>query len=177
MSSLEVDRFKVHDYTDIANAFNHHFVSVGLKLAQSLPVKKAPKTDQPANQSMYLFRTNENECLKVIQQLRSKHSSGPDNISNVVLKSCARAIALFIAELINIYFESGVYPDMLKKAKVIPLYKSGCCKDLNNYRPVSLLVSISKVFERVMQRRLHSYLEKYNLLYDKNLICVRNIAL
>ena len=50
---------------------------------------------------------------------------------------------------------------------VIPLYKSGCCKDLNNYRPNSLLVSISKIYERVIQRRLYNYLEKYNLLYDK----------
>ena len=55
---------------------------------------------------------------------------------------------------------------MLKNAKVTTLYKSGCCKDLNNYRPISLLVSISKIYERLMQRRLYSYLEKYNLMYD-----------
>ena len=56
---------------------------------------------------------------------------------------------------------------MLKNAKVVPLYKSECCKDLINYRPISLLVSISKIYERVMQRRLYSYLGIYNLLYDK----------
>ena len=78
-------------------------------------MKKPPKTDHRAHQSTYLFRT-ENECLKVIQQLKSKHSSGPDNISNVVLKSCARAIAPFIAEFVNNSFESGVYPDMLKRS-------------------------------------------------------------
>ena len=117
---------------------------------------KPPKTDHSAHQSMYLFRINENEWLKVIQQLKSKHSSGPDTINNVVLKSCARAIAPFIAELTNISFESGMYPDMLKNAKVKPLYKSGCCKDLNNYTPISLLVSISKFYERVMQRRLYN---------------------
>ena len=167
LNSLEVDGFEVYDYKEMANALNHHFVSVGPKLAQYIPVNKPPKTDHRAHQSMYLFRTNENECLKVIQQLKSKHSSGPDNISNIVLKSCSRAIAPFIAELINIPFESGVYPDMLKNAKVIPLYKSGCYKDLNNYRPISLLVSISKIFERVMQKRLYNYLEKYNLLYAK----------
>ena len=75
---------------------------------------------------------------------KSKHSSGPDNISNVVLKSCARAIAPIIAELINIC-EYRVYPDMLKNAKVKPIYKSGCFKDVNNYKPFSLLVSISKI--------------------------------
>ena len=85
----------------MANALNHHFVSVGPKLGQSLPVKKPPKTDHRAHQSMYLFRTNENQCLKVVQQLKSKHSSGPDNISNVVLKSCARAILLSMQNLLT----------------------------------------------------------------------------
>ena len=70
---------------------------------------------------------------------------------------------------LNIYFESGVFPDMLQNAKVIPLYKCGCCKDLNNYRPISLLVFISKTYERVMQKRLHNYLEKNKLLNDKQL--------
>ena len=90
-----------------------------------------------------------------------------------MLKTCARAIAPFISELIRICFEFGVYPDLLKNAKVIPLYKSGCCKDLNNYRPISLLVSISKVFERMMQRRSYSELQNYNLLYDKQFVVRR----
>ena len=56
---------------------------------------------------------------------------------------------------------------MLKNANVIPLHKSGYCKGFNNYRHISPLVSISKVIERVMQRRLYSYLKKFILLYDK----------
>ena len=69
----------------MANTLSHHFVSVRPKLAQSLPVKKPPKTDQRAHQSSYLFRTSENECLKVVQQLKSKPLSGPDNDINVEL--------------------------------------------------------------------------------------------
>ena len=167
LTSLEMDGFEVYDYTEMANASNYHFVSVGPKLAQSFPVNKPPQTDHRAHQSMYLFGTNENECLKVNQQLKSKHSSGPNIVSNIVVKSCARANNLFLAELINIFFESGVYPDISKNAKVIPLYKSGCCNDLDNYRPISPLVSISKIYERLMRRRFYNYLEKHNLLYDK----------
>ena len=66
------------------------------------------------------------------------------NKINVILKNCARAIVPSIAEVINNSFEAGVYLDLLNKAKVIPLHKSGCFKDLKNYRPISLLVSISK---------------------------------
>ena len=162
LSRLEVDGFEVNDYTEMVNGLNHHFVSV----AQSLHVKKPPKTDHRAYQSMFLFRTNENNCLKVIQQLKSKHSSSPDNFSNVVLKRCARAIDPFNTELLNISFESGMYPDMLN-SEVITFYKSGCCKDLNNYRPIFLLVSFSKIYERLMPTRLYLYLEKYNRLYDE----------
>ena len=78
-------------------------------------------------------------------------------------------MAPFIPESNKISSESGVFPDMLKNAQDIPLYKSGCCKDLNNYIPISLLVSLCQIYERMMQRRLYSCLEKYNLLYDKQL--------
>ena len=172
LSRLEVDGFEVYDYTEMANALNHHFVSV----AQPLHVKKPPKTDHRAYQSMFLFRTNKNNCLKVIQQLKSKHSSGPDNFSNVVLKSCARAIVPFITELINISFEFGVYPHMLN-SEDITFYIFGCCKNLNNYRLIFLLVSFSKIYERLMPTRLYIYLEKLIGCTINNLVSVRNLAL
>ena len=60
---------------------------------------------------------------------------------------------------------SGVFPDDLKIAKVIPLYKSGDSSLFTNYRPISLLPASSKVFERLIYNRLHSFLEKYNILF------------
>ena len=83
---------------------------------------------------MYLFRRNENDRLKVLQRLKNKRSSGPDNISNVVLKTYAGAIAPFNSKLLIISFESEEYLDLLKNAKVIPLYKSRCCEDLINLK-------------------------------------------
>ena len=69
LSSLEIDEYEVGCYTESANAFNYHFVSVGPKSSQSLLVKKLPKTDWDmcANQSFSLLRTSKNECPKVIQ--------------------------------------------------------------------------------------------------------------
>ena len=60
---------------------------------------------------------------------------------------------------------SGVFPDDLKIAKVIPLYKSGDSSLFTNYRPISLLPAFSKVFERLIYNRLHSFFEKYNILF------------
>ena len=52
----------------------------------------------------------------------------------------------------------------MKTARVIPLYKSGNVDDVNNYRPVSILPILSKIFERIVYNRVYSFLEKYNLL-------------
>ena len=82
-----------------------------------------------------------------------------------LMKSSVENIALPMAEIFNSMIRSGVFPDDLKIAKVIPLYKSGDSSLFTNYRPISLLPAFSKVFERLIYNRLHSFLEKYNILF------------
>ena len=80
-----------------------------------------------------------------------------------------RTIHLYIKTptlIINQAFYNGVFPKELKMAKVIPVYKSGSTMELNNYRPISVLNTFSKVFERLMYDRLTKYLDKYNVLYQ-----------
>ena len=62
---------------------------------------------------------------------------------------------------------SGVFPDTLKIARVIPLFKSGDRNDISNYHPISLLPVISKIFEKLIHSRLISFLDKHNVLYSK----------
>ena len=64
-------------------------------------------------------------------------------------------------------FRQGIFSSDLKRAKVIPIHKSGSKFDENNYRPISLLMVFSKIFERVMCDRLYYYFEKFNLFYSK----------
>ena len=68
--------------------------------------------------------------------------------------------------IINQSLITGIVPDSLKIAKVIPIYKKNETFLVDNYRPVSLLTSISKVFEKVVYEQLVSYFKKYKLLYD-----------
>ena len=75
------------------------------------------------------------------------------------------SIALPMTEFFNSMIRSGIFPDDLKIAKVIPLYKSGESSLFTNYRPISLLPAFSKVFERLIYNRPHSFLEKYNILF------------
>ena len=64
-------------------------------------------------------------------------------------------------------FNSGIFPKNLKLAKILPLHKAESRSDMNNYRPIALLSSISKVFEKLMHSRIYIYLEKFDLLYDR----------
>ena len=68
--------------------------------------------------------------------------------------------------IINKSFESGIFPDALKLTKVIPIFKSGSKLDMNNYRPISLLSTFSKIFEKLMHLRLYKFLENNKVIYQ-----------
>ena len=99
--------------------------------------------------------------------MKSKNSSGNDEISNRLLKSIKSEISKPLTIIINQSIETRIFPNALKVAKVKPLFKKGdnCC--LNNYRPISLLPTISKIFERVMYTQLYSYFNVNNLLSEQ----------
>ena len=69
--------------------------------------------------------------------------------------------------IINQMFESGIFPDSLKIAKIIPIYKKGDINSITNYRPISLLPTLSKVFERVIYNQLCTYFDHNHLLSEQ----------
>ena len=115
---------------------------------------------------MYLVPATEQDILD-IQNLENKSSSGDDYISNLIIKTASTIIAPYLTYLINKSMNQGVFPDKLKKAKVIPLFKEGSKTDVNNYRPISLLTIWSKIFERVIYNRMYHFMERFSLLYNK----------
>ena len=92
---------------------------------------------------------------------------GPDDISPKLLKLSSVSVIRPLTVLINRCMESGVFPESLKVAKVIPIYKSGDQEKFSNYRPISLLPVLGKVFEQVLYTRFLSYTDKFDLL-DEN---------
>ena len=71
-----------------------------------------------------------------------------------------------LSQIINESFQSGIFPDKMKFAKVIPLFKKGCPLTASNYRPISLLFVFSKITEKVMHGRLYKFVEKHEILYS-----------
>ena len=82
------------------------------------------------------------------------------------MKQLNDIIASPLAELINKSFQSGIFPDIFKIAKVIPIFKSESRVLCNNYRPISLLSNISKLIEKLMHRQVYSFLEQQNCFYN-----------
>jgi hypothetical protein len=102
---------------------------------------------------------SEADIVKIIKTLKNKNSCGPDLLSNRMLKAKKFAFARILKPLINESIVKGVFPDCLKTATVIPIFKKGNTDDLNNYRPISLLPVMSKVFEKVLNNQLTSIIE------------------
>ena len=101
--------------------------------------------------------TNPDNIEKIIRNLRPKSSAGSDNISTKLLKEIENVVSRPLSIIINQSLCTGIFPDKLKIAKVIPLYKKDDNKSFGNYRRISLLSSISKFFERVAFNQLYDY--------------------
>ena len=163
---LEIDNNQ-----EIANHLNDHFANIASKLLASLPSdsRESHETYSKYNapKSMFLHKVTMFEVLEIIENLKAKQSTGVDEISNIIIKKVSHKIAPYLTYLINLSFESGQYSEQLKSAKIQPFYKEGSKTDENNYRPISLLNCCSKIFEKLMHIRLYNYLNKFNLLYEK----------
>ena len=103
--------------------------------------------------------------LSIIDSLKPKTSYGIDEISNKTLKYLKNVIAAPLTIIINQMLNSGIFPDALKVSKVIPLYKKDDKQVFSNYRPISLLPSISKIFEKVILLQLIEYLVINNIIH------------
>ena len=112
-------------------------------------------------------KIHEDDILKIINKMDNKSSSGYDMFSNKIIKAIKNEISKPLTLIINQMLESGIFPDSLKIAKIIPLYKKGNINSITNYRPISLLPTLSKVFERVIFNQLYLYLYHNNLLSEE----------
>ena len=103
---------------------------------------------------------------RIIKSLPSKTSSGHDGISNKLLKLLNDTISYPLSIVFNQSLSTGVFPDRMKVAEIVPLYKGKEEDRVINYCPVSLLMTISKVLEKIMYSKLYGFLDKHNLFFD-----------
>ena len=102
--------------------------------------------------------------LQHLSNLKPSNSCGHDNISSTILKSISNEISDCITLIINQSILTGSFPDNLKLAKVVPIFKKDDKSQIKNYRPISVLPVISKIFQNVIHTQLIEYFTDNNLL-------------
>ena len=150
---------------EIAMKFNKIFAEVGPKLRSALKNTSNYELNFESPLSMYPYPTDTIEIHQIIENLECKSSSGIDEISKITVKAAGPVICEHLVFLIKSLSE-GIFPSSLKLAKVLPLQKNGSKDDVNNYRPISLLVVWSKIFQRVVFNRIFNYLEEHSYINE-----------
>ena len=158
------------DPQDISNKFNDFFVNIGPKLASNIQNTGKNYYDYLKGvnpSSMYLKPIVEMDIITIIDKINSNKGAGNDNIGNFIIKRVANEIAKFLTMLFNLSITTGIVPEKLKIAKVIPIYKKDDAEKFSNYRPVSLLPCFSKILERLVFNRCVEYIDAHEILNDK----------
>ena len=152
----------------ICKRFNDYFVTVANDM-NSEKYNGIPPPDYreflsgPVESSIFLSDITEDEICEIIKQLDNSKSC---DISPKLLKSLIDSFLSVLCFLFNSCMLSGVFPDELKIAKVIPLFKSGSSNVMSNYRPISILPTLSKVFEKLIYKRLYTFFEDKEVIHN-----------
>ena len=136
---------------------------MGPNLANSIPSYANSFSDYLCNRisnSIFLDNIDPEEISKIISSLNIKKAVGPNGISSKILHILKSVIIAVLSNIINKSMQLGIFPDKLKIAKIIPLHKGGEIDEINNYRPISILSSLSKIFEKVINKRFIDFLKK-----------------
>ena len=114
----------------------------------------------PNVDSLFITPTDAHEVNLIISSLNSDKSTGPNSLPTKILKLLKNDISTHLAD---ISFSSGVFPSILKIAKVIPVHKNESKQFCSNYRPISLLSNINKIIEKIMYNRIYRFLDQNNI--------------
>ena len=168
---LEVKGEIISESRQKVEALNNYFATISQDLNSMFQEdtgseQTPPKGDISSNPTHFRFRKIlENAVLKAISRLKSKKSFGLDSISSYILKIAGSVVSKGLTSIFNISNSTGTFPDSWKVAKVTPIFKEGGKSEIGNYRPISILSTVARVFERLVYDQLSSYMEKNKISF------------
>ena len=169
VEAFNINGTSVSNKNIIADEFCSYFSNIGKKYADEIPQSNHTASfylgTNRNKRSMFFSPTDPEEIVKTIVSFKPKKSCGADGISMELLKNIRRSLGEPLSVLFNMSLEQGIFPDAMKIAKVVPIYKAKDKDQFSNYRPISLLSSISKVLEKIVHKRVVSFMMKCDVLY------------
>ena len=168
-SLITKDEKNINDPVSIANTFDNFFTTVAEIIHPKIKFSNKSFRNflsSEINDSFTITSTKKEEVYKIISSLNTNKSCGSNSIPAKVLHLLQNQISNHLATICNLSFSTGVFPAILKTAKVFPIHKKNSKLEVSNYRPISLSSNIDKIFEKLMHSRLVKFFEeKQNLYY------------
>ena len=164
--AVKTENGMVNDKQEVCNEINNFFCSIGETLAQKFDhiddeCNELPKYE---GESFKFEPVTEEQVYKCLNSLDVKKATGLDGISSRLLKAGAGPLTSPLTMLFNNSISSGQVPQKWKLSRVTPLFKEGSRDDVNNYRPISVIPVVMKIFERLIHNQLYAFLTQQNLL-------------
>jgi hypothetical protein len=162
----------------IAEQLNSYFVGIGELLAEDIPYhgtdELLPQYD--VRNPFQFSPISTGAIIKILSTLQTKKATGPDGLSNAFLKRYRDVLSPVLSIVFNACCNLGVFPETLKIASVVPIHKSGDLQNPANYRPISLLTGIAKLFEQLLAAQLTKYLDEENILHPSQFGFRKNVG-
>ena len=172
-SNIQYENTKTTSSNEIADLFNKYFTELPDKLLKNIPVVNHKIDTQHSKKIMSkspqfkISTISETEVYKTLVGLNVNKAAGIDSIGPRILKLSAPVITESVTHVINLSVKTNQFPECFKCAKVTPIFKNGAKDDPCNYRPISILPTISKIFEKHVAKLLYSYLNNNSLLHKE----------
>lgn len=170
---FNIDNVSVTSSEAIANHMNRYFESVFVQDDLNSIEKLSVRTEN----QLCIFSVTSNDVKQILDNLDITKAIGPDGIPGLLFKECSEELSVPLSILFNSSLESGVFPDTFKQAHIIPVYKSSGDKhDISNYRPISLLSIMAKVFEKVVYPHFYNHVSNEICQNQHGFVCNRSTA-
>ena len=169
--NLTVDGQTIRGKKAIASSMNEYFCSIGNKLSEKIPNKANPLLSgeypfetPPLSFSFSAIMTD--KLSSTLNKMKTSHGSGHDGIASFYLKIALPVVGRSLCDLFHKSLFAGKFPEDWKIARIAPIFKSGAKDDRSNYRPISVLPFISRLFEKLIFNQFYEYLDANKSLYE-----------
>ena len=171
IASLKIDGKHISTNAGIAESMNNFFCTIGETLSDKIAQTRNPllENDYEVNPQKTRFKFHVIDKLqlgKVFGKFKTSKGSGTDGIASCFLKLALPVISESLCDIFNLSIATGCFPDSWKIARVAPIFKSGQPDDRSNYRPISVLPVLARVFEKLIYNQLYDYLDKNKHLFS-----------
>jgi hypothetical protein len=170
VEKIKVNNVTINDPGQVASNFNEFFCNIGTEISNSIGESDAKPEDFMPNipnlVDLELCEIHPTLINDIVKQMKAKSSMDADGLSMALVKQVVNEINRPLAHIFNLSVLNGTFPSRLKVSRTVPIFKSGDPLMTDNYRPISLLSTLSKILEKIISVQLVNHLDRNDILYE-----------